>query len=243
MSHKLRDLFSILQENLASDLRASKVAISHPGEKGGATEDNWIHLLERHLPQRYRVSKAFVIDAAGEQSEQIDVVIYDWQYTPLLYNKEKHLLIPAESVYAVFEVKQNLNRNHILYAGGKVASVRKLNRTSKEITHAGGKFPPRPPIPIIGGILAYESEWTPGLGKPFIQSIERLDEIARLDIGCTVTSGAFDITYPNRKPNIEISQVDLALVNFLFRLLSRLQLVGTVPAIDYESYIRSIEKN
>lgn len=241
MSIRLRELFLSLQENLASDLRTSKVAMSHPGEKGDATEDNWIRLLERHLPQRYRVSKATVIDATGEESEQIDVVIYDWQYTPLLYNKDNHRLIPAESVYAVFEIKQNLNRDHILYAGKKAASVRKLQRTSKEITYAGGKYEPRPPIPIIGGILAYESDWVPGLGAPFIQCLESIDEAARLDIGCAVTSGAFNITYPDGKVQVEVSREELALVYFLFRLLGRLQQVGTVPAIDYDSYIRSLE--
>lgn len=241
MSIRLRELFLSLQENLASDLRTSKVAISHPGEKGDATEDNWIRLLERHLPQRYQVSKAIVIDATGEQSEQIDVVIYDWQYTPLLYNKDNHRLIPAESVYAVFEVKQNLNRDHVLYAGNKVASVRKLQRTSKEITHAGGKYEPRPPIPIIGGILVYESDWSPGLGTPFIQSLENLGESARLDIGCTATSGAFNVTYPDGKVQVEVSRVELALVYFLFHLLGRLQQVGTVPAIDYDRYIKILE--
>jgi len=241
MSHKLRDLFLSLQESLASELRASKVAFSHPGEKGSATEDSWIRFLERHLPQRYRVSKAFVIDVAGEQSEQIDVVIYDWQYTPILYSKENQRLIPAESVYAVFEVKQNINRDHILYAGQKVSSVRKLQRTSKEITYAGGKYSPRPPIPIIGGILAYDSDWTKGFGDSLIKSLESLDELGRIDIGCTVTSGAFEITYPDGTPHVEISRSEIALAEFLFRLLNRLQQVGTVPAIDYERYIQSIE--
>jgi len=240
MKNRLRTLFTSLQENLASDLRTNKTVLTHPGEKGNATEDSWIKLFERHLPQRYRVSKAFVIDANGEQSEQIDVVIYDWQYTPLLYNKDNQRLIPAESVYAIFEVKQNIDRDHIIYAGNKVASVRKLLRTSREITHAGGSYPPRPLIPIIGGILAYDSDWTPGLGTPFIQSLEDLEEPARLDIGCVVTAGAFDITYPGGKAHFEISETDLSLAYFLFRLLGRLQQVGTVPAIDYDSYIQKL---
>ena len=241
MKNRLRTLFTSLQENLTSDLRSNKTVLMHPGEKGNATEDSWIKFFERHLPQRYRVSRAFVIDANGEQSEQIDIVIYDWQYTPLLYNKDNHRLIPAESVYAIFEVKQNLDRDHIIYAGNKVASVRKLLRTSREITHAGGLYPPRPLMPIIGGILAYDSDWTPGLGTPFIQSLENLDEVGRLDIGCTVTSGAFNVAYPAGKVQIEVSQVELALVYFLFHLLSRLQQVGTVPAIDYDRYIKTLE--
>jgi hypothetical protein len=57
-----------------------------------------------------------VIDADGKESDFIDVIIYDRQFTPPVFNK---LYIPAESVYAVIEAKQTLNRENIVYAGGK----------------------------------------------------------------------------------------------------------------------------
>lgn len=60
-------------------------------------------MLQKHLPHRYQADKAFVIDSNGESSDQIDVVVYDRQYTPLLYNHDGQMFVPAESVYAIFE--------------------------------------------------------------------------------------------------------------------------------------------
>lgn len=90
--------------------------------------------------KRYKVDKGIVIDSTGKQSEQIDLIIYDAQYSYLVFRQNDTLLIPAESVYAVFEVKQNLNKERIEYAGAKAKSVRELLRTSAPIKHAGGEY-------------------------------------------------------------------------------------------------------
>ena len=71
-----------------------------------------------------------MIDCKGNISDEIDMVIYDQQYSPFLFNRDTSLFIPAESVYAVLEIKQDLNKKHIEYAGRKASSVRLLHRTS-----------------------------------------------------------------------------------------------------------------
>lgn len=135
-----RTLFLGLQKSLIAELEVSRSAINHPGTKGDATETNWIAMLEKYLPRRYQVSNAFVIDSKGGISEQQDIVIHDRQYSPFLFNHAGALYIPAESAYAVLEVKQNLTAGHIEYAGKKIKSVRDLYRTNAAITHAGGKY-------------------------------------------------------------------------------------------------------
>src|SRR6266540_7086056 len=132
MPNHLQKLYMSLQEQLDSDLRIGQKVLTHPVSKGDSSEADWLNALRDHLPHRYQASKAFVIDSMGRKSEQIDIVIYDRQYTPILYNKNDQRLIPAESVYAVFEVRPTLNRKNILYAGKKAASVRRLFRTSAE---------------------------------------------------------------------------------------------------------------
>jgi hypothetical protein len=67
--------------------------------------------------------------------------------------------VPAESVYAVFEAKQSINLNEVRYAQSKVASVRRLYRTSLPIPYAGGTYAPKAPSEILGGILTFESDW------------------------------------------------------------------------------------
>lgn len=93
MENKLKQQFLSLQKCLEANLNASRVSIEHPGAKGDASENSWLTMLKEHLPHRYQIDKAFVIDSEGEQSDQIDVVIYDRQYTPLLYNKDGHRCI------------------------------------------------------------------------------------------------------------------------------------------------------
>ena len=69
--------------------------------------------------------------------------------------------------YAVFEAKQTVDANLVKYAQNKAASVRNLYRTSLSIPHAGGSYSPKKLTPIIGGLLAFESEWNPPLGASF----------------------------------------------------------------------------
>jgi hypothetical protein len=238
MPNHLQKLYTSLQEQLESDLRIGQKALIHPVSKGDSSEKDWLNILTDHLPHRYQASRAFVIDSLGKKSEQIDIVIYDRQYTPVLYNKNDQRLIPAESVYAVFEVKPNLNRQNVLYAGKKAASVRKLHRTSAEIAYAAGKYEPRPLFPIIGGVLTYKSEWTSGLGKSLTNILRTLEINSRLDIGCVVTVGTFEAKYTAAKVEITNSRPEMSLASFLFCLLAKLQGLATVPAIDYKQYNR-----
>lgn len=104
------------------------------------------------------MDKAIVIDSTGNVSEQMDVVIYDAIYTPFIFKQDGFMYIPAESVYAVFEVKQDVE-GHIEYAAKKVESVRKLKRTSISMVSSGKTTPARALTKIIGGILTTTSSY------------------------------------------------------------------------------------
>ena len=54
-------------------------------------------------------------------SDEIDVAIYDRQYTPLIFEHQGELVIPIESVYDVFESKQEITGEFITYAQNKSA--------------------------------------------------------------------------------------------------------------------------
>ena len=97
------------------------------------------HRVE-YLPKRYAVDSAIVIDSNGKTSDQMDVVIYDPQYTPTLLDQHDHKYIPAEAVYAVMEVKPTVNKGYLDYAGKKAASVRRLNLTSAQISEANARY-------------------------------------------------------------------------------------------------------
>lgn len=238
----LRKLFLRLQKGLATSLKTDREVIHHAPTKGAASERDWRAMLKTYLPKRYCVSEAFVIDSNGRRSDQIDLVIYDRQYSPFLFKHRGARYIPAESVYAVFEVKQQLDAETLKYAVEKAASVRALERTSVAITHAGGEHPPREPFPILSGLLCLESSWRPPFGKSLLKSIKASPAEGRLDLLCALKQGALEVRYPE-KGKIEVtgSAPDTALIFFFLRLLERLQSLGTAPAMDLRKYGKVLE--
>ena len=239
----LRDLFLDLQAELEASLGVSRRHVTHPSAMGDASELRWIQTLKAYLPLRYQAEKAFVIDHEGTRSEQIDVVVFDRQYCPFLMNHNGTLYVPAESVYAVFEVKQDLSKSHIGYAGDKAASVRALKRTNAAIEHAGGRITePKAPFRILSGLLTLDCGWSEPLGGPFSEAMGALSPERAVDLGCCVRCGSFECPPPGvGSEEIRKSDREMSLVFFILRLLHRLQKLGTVPAIELDAYLRQIE--
>lgn len=230
----LKDILANLHDLIHKELEIARQSFEHSGTKGEASENVWREILNKYLPKRYRAGKAHVVDSRGAFSDQIDVVVYDQQYSPLVFSHAGQTIIPAESVYAVFEVKQTLNATHVKYARKKAASVRRLHRTSLPIPHAGGTYLPKQPIPILGGLLALESDWKPALGEPLLAALCNGKEDGRLDLGCVAASGYFGFDEENKKYAIHAEGKPATA--FLFELISRLQSSGTVQMIDLQAY-------
>lgn len=234
MSWSLPQLLNGLHDDIHQRLERCRNCFGHPGTKGDASEKVWLELFQKYLPERYKAETAHVVDSHGTFSDQIDVVIYDRQYTPFIFNFEGQIIVPAESVYAVFEAKQTLNATHISYAQNKVESVRKLHRTSLPIPHAGGVYPPKPLITILGGILTFESDWNPPLGQSLTGALGANSENGRLDFGCVAAHGYFQ--FNTELANYETHTNVKPATAFLFSLIAKLQTAGTVPMIDINAY-------
>jgi hypothetical protein len=235
---RLAEILDGLQARLEGELRGNRVAVAHPGARGEASEEDWIRVLKDHLPRRYQADRAFVIDSLGACSDQIDVVIYDRQYSPFLFNQANQRYVPAESVYAVLEVKQDLSREHVQYAGEKAASVRRLKRTSAPIPYADGAYKPRALPQIVAGLLTYQSSWSPPFGESFHDALTGLQPEQQLNIGCALVHGAFEASY-GESGSLDLTVIDgpRSLVQLLMRLLKQLQALATAPAIDYAAYL------
>jgi hypothetical protein len=198
---KLKDLFVGLQSQMIAQLNTNREFISHPGSKGDSLENVWIDWLRKYLPNRYCIDKAIIVDSKGNLSDQIDLVIYDQTYTPFVFTQNGIHYIPAEGVYAVFEVKPDLKGSievkkesisYIEYAGRKIESVRKLKRTSASIINAGKVVDPRPLTKIIGGILSSTNTQSEKTVKKHLKSLTGLKGI---DMGCAVGFGSFYVDY------------------------------------------------
>lgn len=237
MAIDLRQLFVERQLQLASQLRLARQAIGHPGDKGAVSESEWLDLLRSFLPERYTAAKATVIDSTGATSDSIDIVVYDRQYSPLVFERAGFLYVAAEAVYAVFEVKQSLNAEHVHYAADKVASVRRLTRTSAPVIDIRGQTPRKEPIHILGGLLTTDIQWAEhNVEVQLRKHLEPLDELHKLDLLCAAESFAFDMRRNPDGFHQAASAPDTGLVFFLFGLLERLQMVGTVAPIDFTAY-------
>jgi hypothetical protein len=229
----VRSAFAAEQEVLAVQLKLSSTSITHDGVMGEVNEQHFIQALRKYLPTRYAVDRGILIDSDGATSDHIDIVIFDHQYTPTLLDQQAHRYIPAEAVYCVFEVKPTINRSYLMYAAKKAESARLLKRTSVAISHAGGKYPPKKLFQIVSGIIAADIEWANGMsGKPFLTNLNTLKGNKALDCGLALSNKSFD-TFDGK---ITVSPANNALAFFIFRLLQKLQSLGTVPAVDWNRY-------
>ncbi len=140
-------------------------------------------------------------------------------------------------------MKQEINRKFLEYAGKKIASVRELTRTSVNIAHAGGTYDPKPPIPILGGLLTTRSGWADLEGKAAVNALLELSDARRVDIGCALRGVSFNRIEDTPTSSPEYSEPDVTLMFFLIRLFGRLQKVGTVAAVDIDAYMNALDLN
>lgn len=264
---ELREMFNGLQQQMVSQLNTNRNFISHPGSKGDALENAWINWLRNYLPSRYSVDKAIIIDSEGNTSHQIDIVIYDNWYTPFLFSQNGFYYIPAEGVYAVFEVKPDIKGNtnnlkYIEYAGQKIKSVRSLKRTTTGIINAGKPSPARPLTKIIGGILTSTNTYSHKNNKTIEELLKQQNGLCSLDLGCIADYGSFYIEYEGKEDIDSInfdqryldyynnrtykqttfSESNNSVVTFFLQLTRYLQqAIGTIQAIDLNAYSKNID--
>jgi len=239
----LKHLFLSLQRQMAAQLATNRECIVHEGKKGDASEDCWRGMLDTYLPKRYGVTSAFVVDCRDQCSEQIDIVIFDRQYSPFIFNQNGVNYIPAESVYAVMEAKQEISKGMIEYASEKAASVRRLTRTNAVFNTASGMMRKPFLFDIAAGVVALGSGWNPPLGDAFEDVIRTTAKAngQHIDFGCSIEGGAFSVTYEKSKdPAIEKSPKELSLVTFFWQLVARLQAQGTASAIEVSEYFKAL---
>lgn len=229
---QLASLFQGVQAKMKIELTNSSYLL-HPVDNGDNSENTWIKFFEKYLPKRYKVSKATVIDSEGTSSDQLDIVIYDQQYSYLVFQNNGITYIPAESVYAAFEVKPEISNKYMEYSASKAKSLRSLKRTSASIPTANGLLEPKPLHEIIFGILANRSSSTVLFNQNFYTKLFIDDQNKKLTCGCCLDKGCFFV----EDTHIKISQKRNFLIYFVIRFIQELQKIGTVPAIDLDAYL------
>jgi hypothetical protein len=109
MKKKL-DIPTIFKSDAEDIAKAREKAIRIHGTDiraaGNEVEINVREYVKRMLPPRYYVTHGHLIDANGEVSSQLDIIIADnFNIPSLMTTKDGAEYIPVDSVYAIGEIK------------------------------------------------------------------------------------------------------------------------------------------
>jgi hypothetical protein len=223
----IKSMFKTKQAVLESKL---SILLDHPVTKGDHSESAWVDFFRSFLPNKYAVDKGFVFDAQGNVSDQIDIIIYDALYTPLIFCTDAgEKFVTAESVYAVFESKPTINKSTLEYANSKVSSVVALTRSSREMIIGGREVSPRELTHIIGGILAVDASETDILKM-------HLANNSYVDIGCAIKKTSFICDRDKNGIDVKFSSSDESILAFFYIVLDYLYKLGTVAGLNIRDY-------
>lgn len=120
------------QKSISNELIAVKdrvyniIGDKHWGEVGRYKEIILSDVIKRHLPSGVSIGNGFIVNG-DKVSTQIDILIYK-SYMPILFKKDEFVIVPAESVLGVIEVKSSLNTTQATEAILKASKVRNLIR-------------------------------------------------------------------------------------------------------------------
>lgn len=101
-------------------------SIKHPQLRGRLREIVVTELIQPFLTPHTKVATGTIIDHYGNQSNQIDIILYDERITPPVLLSASEGIIPCHSVLATIEVKSSLNRTELRKAVDNARSVKLL---------------------------------------------------------------------------------------------------------------------
>jgi len=105
------DYFRLVSDELLNKLNQIKQFIkNHNSTIGILTEEILRTFLKDYLPKSVSVEQGFILSAKGEMSKQCDILIYDSTYYAPFYRINDIVVIPADSVIAVIEVKTTITK-------------------------------------------------------------------------------------------------------------------------------------
>ena len=122
----------------------------HRGNKGDSREKILIEYLERVFPYQYGFSKGEVFDCNGDNTGEVDVIIYDRLRSVIFRDSSEKILAPVESTYGIIEVKSNLTTGELDKSIEKLKKYNALMRREAQDNEV--QFSPDITFKGLGGI-------------------------------------------------------------------------------------------
>jgi hypothetical protein len=141
--------------NMAMAMSKGSDLTGHRLEKGLSNEEIIRSLLEKILPKTYGVAKGKVVNSLGNSSRQVDIIVYDALRCPNLFiDQNKNQILPIEGVFAVIEVKTELDHSKLIGSFENIKTVKELLEEPVNVsTNDHVKI-----IPPLGIVIAYSDE-------------------------------------------------------------------------------------
>lgn len=99
----IRNNYRKLERELVTQL---SYQVEHDVTTGTNREEIWVDFFKRIIPKKFNIARSvFIIDSNSECSKEVDITIYDEQYTPYIFNYGNIKFIPLEAVAAVVQCK------------------------------------------------------------------------------------------------------------------------------------------
>ena len=110
---------------------------NHALTAGTYREEIWADFFRRIVPKKFNIARSvFIIDSKGNVSKEVDIAIYDEQYTPYIFNYGLIKFIPIEAVAAVVQCKSRaLDKENLL---NWIKSINKLQTSNDSIVRLAG---------------------------------------------------------------------------------------------------------
>lgn len=109
----IKDYSTALMKGFYERVKSTK-RLRHNLSKGEIRELFINELLSNFVTDQFGIGTGIIVDYIGNQSHQMDIIIYDKRLLPPMIKNSKLGVYPLESVLAVIEVKSSINRNVIL---------------------------------------------------------------------------------------------------------------------------------
>ena len=101
--------------------------IKHQLFKGRLREIVVGDLIEPFLPPHIKTTTGTIVDPQGNQSNQVDIILYDEQIVPPILFTLSEGTIPCHAVVATIEVKSCLGAKEVRDAVVNACSIKNLN--------------------------------------------------------------------------------------------------------------------
>ena len=126
--------YAKILQKLAENLKAvyQNTIYSQSSDKGDSREKAIIDYLTKVMPRKYGFQSGEVFDKTGNNSGQVDVIIYDNLFSTIFTDGTDKVLAPVESTYGIVSVKSLMGTNELDLAIDGIKNYDNLIRPKTE---------------------------------------------------------------------------------------------------------------